>query len=404
MLRTALRAPVISLTSQIAGLVQLVLILVRAGTNEATDAYFYLFNLGMVPIFCIVVGMMYPALLNEHKLSRAGLERIRWVTPLICTLFVAGGSLWLQWHGRLGAGLIGIAIFSGANSLVQALIWFRAVAAEAAGNALWISGVALPANLLAVLSLLYPWSSAHSAMTVMTGALLFGNIGFLIYLDRRRIGSSVIDSAPLTGTSAGGPFWFLSLASLQFMGQTFLQSLAVLLPPSTVTLLNIGYKIVGSVSATFVNATMPSLIHQQTDSPHAARRFLRIVVVVVAAGGIAIALGTKIVRPELLAPAVVIAIWLITSSAAAVASRMSFRFLPPNATTRTMVVLVTVVALAVLSSRGGGFDLTVLLCAYAALDGASAMLLLWPLRDRVMSLVLAGALVALATGWIASYA
>ena len=37
------------------------------------------------------------------------------------------------------------------------------------------------------------------------------------------------------------------------------------------------------------------------------------------------------------------------------------------------------------------------------LDGSSAMLLLWPLRDRVMSLVLAAALAALAVGWMSSY-
>ena len=68
-----------------------------------------------------------------------------------------------------------------------------------------------------------------------------------------------------------------------------------------------------------------------------------------------------------------------------------------------MTVIIIVVALAILSSTAPGFALTVLLCAYAALDGASAMLLLWPLRDRVMSLVLAGALAALAVGWVANF-
>jgi hypothetical protein len=401
--RTALRAPVISLTSQIVGIGQLVLIILRAGTNAATDAYFYLFNLGMVPISCIVVGMMYPALLNKTRMSRRGLGRIRWITPLLSVAFVAGGSLWLGSHGRLGVNLLGVALFSALNALVQALLWYRAVAAEASGNAFWISGVALPANVLALVALIYPWPTPALAMTAMTGALVAGNLGLLALLRLRRVGSSVIESAPLNSTSAGGPFWFLSLASLQFIGQTFLQSLAVLLPPSTITLLNIGYKIVGSVSATFVNASMPLLVHQDTDSPRAARRFLRIVVVVVAAGGIAIALGTWMVRPELLAPAVIIAMWLITSSASAVAMRMSFRFLAPQAVARTMTVLIAVVALAVVSSHGAGFSLVVLLCAYAAIDGASAMLLLWPLRDRVMSLVLAATLTALAVGWTSSY-
>jgi len=132
------------------------LIILRAGANEATDAYFYLFNLGMVPISCIVVGMMYPALLNKTRMSRPGLRRIRWITPLLSVVFVAGGSLWLGWHGRLGASLLGVALFSALNSLVQALLWYRAVAAEASGNAFWISGVALPANVFALTALLYP--------------------------------------------------------------------------------------------------------------------------------------------------------------------------------------------------------------------------------------------------------
>jgi hypothetical protein len=256
---------------------------------------------------------------------------------------------------------------------------------------------------LALVVLIYPWPAPALAMTVMTGALVVGNLGLLAVQRRLRIGNSVLESAPEESSSPGGPFWFLSLASLQFIGQTFLQSLAVLLPPSTVTLLNIGYKIVGSVSATFVNATMPLLIHQKTVSPEGARRFLRIVVVVVAAGGVLLAGGTHILRPELFAPAVIIGIWLITSSASAVATRMSYRFLAPHATARTMTVIIIVVALAILSSTAPGFALTVLLCAYAALDGASAMLLLWPLRDRVMSLVLAGALAALAVGWVANF-
>ena len=401
--RAALRAPVVSLASQIVGLGQLILIILRAGTNVATDAYFYLFNLGMVPISCVIVGMMYPALLNKTRMSRRGLVRIRWITPLLSVVFVAGGSLWLGAHGRLGVALLGIAFFSALNALVQALLWYRAVAAEASGNAFWISGVALPANVLALLILIYPWPSPALAMTAMTGALVAGNLALLVILHLRRVGSTVIESAPLSSSSPGGPLWFLSLASLQYIGQTFLQSLAVLLPPSTVTLLNIGYKIVGSVSATFVNASMPLLVHQETDSPRAARRFLRIVTAVVAAGGVAIAIGVWMVRPELLTPAVIIAIWLITSSASAVAMRMSFRFLAPHATARTMTVLIVVVALAVFSSHGAGFSLVVLLCAYAAIDGASAMLLLWPLRDRVMSLVLAATLAALAVGWVSSY-
>lgn len=401
--RDSLRAPVVSLLSQGTGLVQLLLILGRAGTGQATDAYFYLFNLGLVPIFCIVVGMMYPSLLTDNKISRSGLMRIRWATSLLSVLFVVGGALWLSAYDRLASPLVGLAVVSTLNTLVQSRLWFRAVAAEAGGNALWIAGIALPPNLLAAAVLLYPWNTPASAMTAMVSGLLVGNLGLLAFMARHDVGKMVLNAAPPNTGSPGGSFWFLSLASIEFLGQTVLQSLAVLLPPSSITLLNVGYRIVGSVSATFVNATMPSLVHQTTDSPRSARRFLRVVVFVVGVCAITIVVGVRIVRPDLLVPTMVLAMWLIASAAAAVAARMSFRFLAPHASTRTIGVVITVVVLAVLSSRGAEFNLTVLLCGYAAMDGAAAMLLLWPLKDRLMSLVLAGTLAGLGAVWASIY-
>jgi hypothetical protein len=157
------------------------------------------------------------------------------------------------------------------------------------------------------------------------------------------------------------------------------------------------------VSATFVNATMPSLVHRSTDSPHSARQFLRLTVVVVSLGGAALVAGTWIIWPSLLRPAIVVALWLIASSASAIAAQMSYRFLTPQMSTRTILVVTAVVALTALSSRGTGFDLTVALCAYATIDAASALLLLLPLRDRTMSLLLGGVVAGLASTWITAY-
>ena len=205
-------------------------------------------------------------------------------------------------------------------------------------------------------------------MTSMTCGLVVGNAGLLIFMALRRIGDSVVDSAPDHTETRGTSLWFLSLASIAFLGQTLLQSFAVLLPASSITLLNVGYKIVGSVSATFVNAIMPMIVHQGTDSSRSARRFLRIVIVAVAAAGAVLVVAVWIVRPYLLVPAVVIAIWLTTSAAAAVAARMSYRFLAPHASVRTIGVVIAIVALTAFSSAYQGFSLTVILCAYAA-DG-----------------------------------
>jgi hypothetical protein len=386
------------------GLLQLLLILVRAGANQATDAYFYLFTLGLAPITCIIVGVMYPSLLNERRMTRRGLVRLRRTTPLLSLLFVAAGSLWLLANNRLSGQLVGLAIACAVNSMVQSRLWFRAVAAEAGGNALWIAGVALPANMVAVTVLLFPWNTSAAFMTAMTCGLVVGNAGLLICMSLQRIGDSVLDSAPDHTETQGASLWFLGLASVSFLGQTLLQSFAVLLPASSITFLNVGYKIVGSVSATFVNAIMPVIVHQGTDSSRSARRFLRIVIVVVSTAGAFLAVAVWMIRPDLLVPAVVIAIWLTTSAAAAVAERTSFRFLAAHASARTIGVVIAIVALTAISSAYPGFNLTVLLCAYAAMDGLAAMLLLWPLKDRLMSFILAGAIACLCAIWVSSYA
>jgi hypothetical protein len=386
------------------GLVQLLLILIRAGTNQATDAYFYLFTLGLAPITCIIVGVMYPSLLNERRITRRGLVRIRRITPLLSLLFVAAGSLWLRANGRLGEQLVWVAIACAVNAMIQTRVWFRAVASEAGGNALWVAGVALPANLLATAVLLFPWNTPAIIMTAMTCGLAVGNAGLLTVMALRRIGDSVLDSAPDHTETRGASLWFLSLASIAFLSQALLQSFAVLLPASSITLLNVGYKVVGSVSATFVNAMMPLIVHQGTESSRSARRFLRVVTVAVAGAGTLLVAAVWMVRPDLLVSSVVIALWLIASAAFAVAGRMSFRFLAPQASVRTIGVVVAIVALTAISSRYQGFNLNVLLCAYAAIDAAAGMLLLWPLKDRLMSVVLAGVIACLCAIWVSNYA
>lgn len=378
---------------------QLALLLFRVGANEATDTYFYLFNLGMVPITGIITGVMYPSLLNEVRLSHRDLSAIRWLTPVCCVVIAGAGVAWLAWNDRFGAELAPLAVLTITNTIAQSRLWYRAVAAEAGGDPTWIAGIALVPNTFATLALLFPWPSAAVAVSAMVTGLVLGNIGILGWMMRHDVGDVVL-RRPIRSASRRGSVWFFSMASVEFIGQTVLQSLAVLLPASSITLLNVAYKVVGSVSATFVNASMPLLVHADTDSPRLAGRFLRFVTVAVAAGAILTTIGFELVRPEYLIPVTVVAAWLVTSSASAVAHRMSFRFLTPTtASTRTMTVIAVVVGAAALSTRAPGFDLTVLLCAYAAMDGASATLLLWPLKDRVMSIVLGTLLLAIVCVW-----
>ncbi|MDR6505103.1 hypothetical protein [Arthrobacter oryzae] len=398
--KSIVRGPALSLGSQLIGLAQLLVLLWRVGANESTDAYFYLFNIGMLPIQIVIVGVMYPLLLNDDKITRRAIKRLRWLTPLLCSLLVAAGAGWLYISERLGPDLAPIAVASLVNATLQARVWFRAVTAEAAGNPRWISGVALPANFLALLILLFPFSSAPSAVLFMICGLIIGNSVLLVVMARLRVGDEVVRLSPRSKAQrSSASLWFLGKAGIGYVGLTVLQSLAVLLPASAVTLLNLAVKIVGSISATLVNSVMPILVHQKIDSPAAGRKFLRILTAgLVIASSLGI-VGVAAYRPELTVPAVCLSLWAVASAAAGTAQRMSFRFLKPSASRVTILAVPVVVGFALASVNLPGFQLVVLLCAYAGVDAATSTLLLVSLKDRLMSAILGGVSAGLAGIW-----
>jgi hypothetical protein len=395
--------PAVSLASQGVGLAQVGLLILRAGANSATDAYFYLFNMAMLPTLILISSVMYPMLINEQKMSQRGLRRVRWITPFLGTIFVGVGALWLDRSGRLGPALVPLVFVSAANAVVQALVWFKAVCAQAAGGARWISGVALPANFVATVALLVPWGSAVATVTAMVGALVVGNVALLVVMTLRGIGDVVLACASATEEPPrSGGVWFFSRASVGYVGGLLMQSTAVLLPPASLTILSLATKVVASVSASFVNAILPALVHQDTNSNVPVRRFLRMFMLVVGAVsvvGLVVVVG---VRRDLLLPALALAIWLLSTSSAAVAQRLSFRFLRPSASGWSIGGLFVVVACALLSARAPGFNLTVLLSSYAAMDAVSALLLLWLLKDRAMSALTALMLAGSAAIWVSS--
>ncbi|GAB2741262.1 hypothetical protein ACX801_23430 [Arthrobacter bambusae] len=404
-LRTFARGPALSLGSQAIGLAQLALLLWRVGANEATDAYFYLFNMGMLPIQIVVVGMMYPLLLNEEKITRTAMKRVRWLTPLLCCSLILAGAAWLYASGRSGFALLPIAIGSFLNAGLQARVWFRAVTAEAEGNPRWISGVALPANGLAMMTLLLPIADATTAVVLMLIGLVLGNGTLLVVMSRLRVGDEVLRRAPRSKSGKStAPYWFLGKAGIGYIGLVVLQSLAVLLPPSAVTLLNLAVKVVGSASATLVNSVMPILVHQNINSPSAGRRFLRVLVAgltVISAFGI---VGVALFLPDLTVPAICLGLWSLSSAAAGAAQRMSFRFLKPSASRVTIIAVPVVVAFALWSVHMPAFQLVVLLCAYAGVDAATSTLLLISLKDKLMATVLGSVLIGLAVIWVSTLA
>ncbi|QGG40027.1 hypothetical protein GEV26_00770 [Aeromicrobium yanjiei] len=305
--------------------------------------------------------------------------------------------------GRVDGEIPLIIALAAVNALVQSLVWYRAVAAEAGGTAHWIASVALPANALAALIVLVPWGSSTNTVVAMISCLVIGNAGLLAVMLRFDVGGPVVRNLPtVPAARQRGHWWFLAKSGTSYGGLMVVQSISLTLPPSVLTILSIPMKIVGAVAATFVNALMPRLVHQDTDSPQAAFRFLRQVVVILGSLGAFGALATKIVAPEHTVPAVIVWLWLIASAAGAVAQRLAFRFLPPSFSRITIAVVPVIVVGVMVSTQWAGFGLVALLCAYALVDAATSFLLLLSLKDRRMSLLTGGLTMSLVAIWVAS--
>ncbi|MEK0153953.1 hypothetical protein [Arthrobacter oryzae] len=393
----------LSLASQVSGLLQLAALLWRHGPSNATDAYFYLFNLGNLPTQILIVGVLYPMLLSQDRVTRKGSERFGLWVPVSALAAVGVGAAWLAAQGRVSEDLVPILGLAALNAVVQARLWYLAVAAEADGVPHWVAAIALPANALATLVVAFPWPSSTATVTAMLAALAAANTAFLVIFVRRRVGRTVIEGLPAAPARAHvAHWWFLTKSFVGYGGLMVVQSLALVLPPSTLTLLTLPMKIVGSVSATFVNAVMPLIVHQNTESPIAARRFLRILGGIIGAVSLFGSAGGIVFFPDYGLHFVAVGLWLVASASASVSQRMMFRFLPPSASRITIVVVPLIVAAVALSIQSEGFGLLALLCAYALVDAASGFLVLLSLGDRLMAIVTGLISLGLVTIWVFS--
>lgn len=379
------RGSALSVASQAVGVIQLIALIWRShGATVATDAYLYLFSLGLLPTQVLTVGVLYPMLMNRARISAGGERRIAVTVPFLSAVAVTAGAGFLESRGRLGADLVPAVVLLASNAIIQASIWRRCIAATAGGTPEWEASLALPANLAATLALLLPWTDSTATVTAMVAALLLGNVAFLGALIRQGTGRSLLDSLPAVGDPhRSAAWWFAAKSMSSYGGLTILQSLAVLLPASAVTLLSVAVKIASSTSAVLINAVMPRLVHQGVDSASAGRSFLRWITLLLASVGSLAVAATAGLHPQALLGVWVLALWLLASAAAATAQRMAYRFLAPNASRVTILAVLTVVALALATSRSSNVDLVSVLCAYALLDALVATTLLWKLADRV---------------------
>lgn len=394
-------APLLAMSSQAVGMVQLFLMLLRHGATNATDVYLYLFNLGNLPNQIVAVGVLYPLLLSPERLSRRRARAIRILLPISATAVMLGGAAWLQVNGRFDGGTLLIALLCLINAWIQAGIWPMAVAAEASGDPRWMAGVALPANVVACLGLLVPSFESTSEVSSMVGGLVLGNVLLLALMLSKRVGSEVFLS--LSAANGGGSrsqWWFGGKSAVGYGGLVVIQSIALILPPSSLTLVAIPTKVVGAISVALVNAVMPHFVNQKSSSSASGARFLGYVWIGLLPIVIVLGAVTQLTAPAWLSVVLVVGLWSFGSTGAAGAQRMAFRFLPASASAVTMVVLPTIVVAVWATSITGGLSVVSLLCAYALIDSISGAIWFQALKLKPFTLAMVLNSVVLLGMWV----
>jgi hypothetical protein len=370
-----LAAPVVSITSQGIGLLQIVLLTRAGGAGVATDAYFFLFNIALLPIQVLLVGVYYPTLLNGGDAHGRMVNWLRLGVPVVSMACVGGGALWLRHVGKLPSELFPLAWLLAWNGLLSALLWFRCLTLAAEGHAAWLSGVALPANIVAALVIVDPWGTPAHRASAMVAGLVFGNAMLFAYMIVKRVGEAASIAPSSLSTASGGAGWFFAKSTTGYASGNVIQALAALLPATAVTVVSVMTRIVGSISATGVNAIMPRIIHRNSDSIDSASSFMRLVALILGGPFLLGVLVASLATFDNRIYVVLTVAWLFAASMNAIAQRMTYRFLSPSASIMSIASAMVIVGALCAVSGTPWFGLQILLAGSIALEAIPAICL-----------------------------
>ena len=389
---SSLGAPLVSALAQGLGAIQ-ILLLARGGIlGEATDAYFFLFVLALLPSQVVIAGVVYPLLLNQGSGAPKGMTRFRWIVPLLSVAAVGAGCGVLALTGRFATGFVALAVLSAVNGAVSTLLWFDTMWLAAQGRGGWNAGITLAANLAACVVLIIPWHPAELRVAIMTGALVVGNGVYLLILIRRFHPLEVPESET-ADARASSSWWFLARSSSGYASGAILQGLALSLPASGVSTVSILSRFVGSTTTTVVNAILPRFIHSNSNDAEPAFTFLAwlmypLVVLFVGASVVFAVVDNRIVMYVCLGLG-----WIVATSMNTIVARLTYRFLTASAAAVVLVPLAIVLVGSGLIAWMGHLTLPIVLLAFIAIDMLSGMLMAHLLkRDRFA--VLGGATLA----------
>jgi hypothetical protein len=349
--------------------------MVRGGTvGAATDAYFFLFGLALLPSQVLLAGVMYPLLLNQGGLLRKQAVRLRLGSAVAAGLAVLVGYVVLVAVGRAQSGLVPLAVLLAINGVVSAVLWFDALWLAAEARAVWFAGVALPANAFACVTLIYPWDPAELRVGLMVAALLAGNLTLLLFLSLRGLRPGLSSrEAMVRARSSGAPWWYVVRSASGYASGSALQGLALSLPASGVTTVSILNRLVGGSTTTIVNASLPRYVYADSTDPGPAYRFVGRLTTPLAVTLVLAAVATTFVSGNGVVYVSLAIAWTLAGFANALVQRLAYRFLAPSSSTLVVVPQAIILMAAGVLARADLLTLPLVLLAFIAVEVVPAM-------------------------------
>lgn len=359
-------------SSQALALIQIALLFASASAGVASDAYFYILPWAQFPAQVILFGVAYPVWVRGERLPA---ERV-WIglTPLASAALaaIAGivfarlastyNELWLHvlLLGAIGAG--------------TSVAWTYALRLASTGEAYWLAGLTLPANLMSCLALLAVHDlTLAQRVSLMLAAQLLGTILFIpgLWLRSRGLPASADkEVARRAGGNERTHRWFLAQSATGYGAMIALQSIAAVLPAASLSIVGVVSRVVAGVTAIGTNAVLPRLLHSSSGSGASVFRFARVVnilawIATLVAIGLALFLHDSI---PWIWTIVLIFPWAAATNLNASMKRVAARFLSSRVATVSIIsAIVTPAAVGGLCLVMGP-DINLVLCGMILLD------------------------------------
>jgi hypothetical protein len=295
---------------------------------------------------------------------------------------VLGGTVLLIVSDRLPPNAAPMVALLVANGVITTSLWFTTLWLAAQGRATWFAGVALPANAVACVMLAMPWTTLSVRVIAMLVGLTLGNALLWLYFRIRRLGPRQEQLPIGSGSARATVTWFFAKSATGHVGLNAIQALALVLPASSITILSILTKVVGSISTTAINALMPTLVNANQSSQEPALRFLWRTSVPLSMFLVVVS-TIALVKTNVSVAYVAIGLgWLAAINANAVAQRLAYRFLPPSASRVSILVMLVVLASLGTMAAFDALSLPLLVIGFVTIEAATAITLLWVLNVR----------------------